>query len=217
MAKEAHAVVYPVANMRLPTALTALIIATAGCSTPSTTSPTARDTNQIPAYLAARQSCAVVMGGVGSRFDDQRVGNVWHEANRQIAGYLHEILSHEGYRVVKLIAPPNGTRDRVISAVTESLAQNQCNRVIQVSHLVGEDGGGRFFQFSVSLQHLEPSKDKSANATVTPTVTVGDYNRDYRYPRTGSSLDAFHTGTFANEAYRDLRKSGALQAVLRGG
>jgi hypothetical protein len=157
------------------------------------------------------------VGGVGSRFDDQRIGRAWHEANRQIAGYLHEILSREGYRVVKLVVPPDESRDKSVILAAESLARNQCNRLIQVSHLVGEDSGGRFFQFSVSLQHLEPDRDQSANATGTKAVTVGDYNRDYRYPRTQASFDAFHTGTFANMAYRDLEMSGALRSILRSG
>ncbi len=203
-------------------AILASAIATVGCSTPTTPRALGVDdsnqaTTKIPAYITAKQSCAVVVGGVGSVFDDPRVGSVWHEANRQITGYLHEILTHERYQVVRLVVPPNESLDKAVRLTAESLAQNQCNRMIQVSHLVGEDKNGPFFQFSVSIQHVEPLKDQSATTAGIRSVTVGDFNRDYRFPRTQASLDSFHTGTFANEAYLDLKRSGALAAILRGG
>ena len=129
-------------NMHFRTlSILASLIATVGCSTPTTPRALGVDdlnqaTTQVPAYLTAKPSCAVVVGGVGSVFDDPRVGSVWHEANRQITGYLHEILTHEGYKVVQLVVPPNESLDKTVRLTAESLAQDQCNRMIQVSHLV---------------------------------------------------------------------------------
>jgi hypothetical protein len=201
-------------------AILASIIATIGCATPTTPRASGVDDSNragapIPAYLTAKQSCAVVVGGGGSHFDDPRAAGFWHAANRQITGYLHEILTHEGYQVVQLILPPNESRETAERVVAESLAQNQCNRIIQVAHLLGEDSNGKYFQFSVSLQHVEPHKDQSATTAGISSVTVGDYNRDYRFPRTQEAFDSFHTGAFANEAYLGLNMSGALKAILR--
>lgn len=197
----------------------ALTVAMAGCATQRDPIPTPSNVNQIgaiPAYLTETPSCALVIGGVGSSFADQKVGKVWYEVNRQITGYLHEILSKEGYRVVRFMAPPDSPAGEVINSVSESLARNRCNTFVQVSHQVDEDNDGRYFQISVAIQHLELNKDRPRTQNGTNTITVGDYNRDYRYPRTPYMLETFRTGTFANTAYDDLKKSGALVRIARG-
>jgi len=59
---------------------------------------------------------------------------------------------------------------------------------------------------------LDP-KPRAPGATGTTVVTVGAYRREYRYPRTTASFDAFHTGTFATTAYVDLKASGSLEPL----
>jgi len=157
----------------------------------------------------------VVVGGVGSRFDDQKTGESWHRANQQITGYLYDILEHEGFKVTSLVVPPNETSEGVKTLVTEALARNRCNRIIQIAHFVNEDDKGPYFLFNVSIQHIELDRSRPTGSSGTSVVSVGDYSRDYRYPLTPASLDALFTGMFANSAYLDLKNSGALEPLQR--
>jgi len=196
-------------------AATSLIV---GCSTPSSSpsSPAATapaPAQQVPSYVAAAKGCAVVVGGsVGNTFSDPKVAGFWHEVNKQISDLLYDSLVLDKYKVVKLTVSvaQSAENERL---VLEALARNRCNRVIQISHTVDEDKSGRYFQFNVLMVHLEPKGTRPPGATGTNVVTVGDFKREYRYPRTPASFDSFHTGTFAETVYAELKKSGSLEPL----
>lgn len=197
-----------------------LVIALAGCVTTNPSTPPELQIShegEVPAYLTASQSCALIVGGTGSSFVDQNLGKVWYEANRQIAGYLYEIFSNEGYQVKRFVVPQGSPSNEVLSSVALALAQSKCNTFIQVAHEVNEDRDGQYFQYSVSVMHVEVKKDNPRSSSGTNVTTAGDYNRSYRYARTAYNLETFRTGTFANRAYDDLKTSGALARIVRGG
>lgn len=195
--------------------LMSLALALGACSTPppDPVSPPAAAVVPVPGYLTAARSCAVVVGGsVGSSFNDIKVARVWHEVNRQISDFLYDDLSQDKHRVAKLTVPVEQSGN-VASLAMSALAENQCNRLIQVSHTIGEDAKGKYFLFEVSVMHVEPKGERAAGALGTNVVTVGDYKRAYRYPRTMEFLDAFHTGAFADQVYADLKRSASLEAL----
>ncbi len=193
--------------------LMSLALALSACSTPPAPVSPPAAAAPVPGYITAARSCAVVVGGsVGSSFNDIKVARVWHEVNRQITDFLYDDLSRDKYRVARLTVPVEESGN-VASLVTAALASNQCNRVIQVSHAIGEDAKGKYFLFDVSVMHVEPKGDRPVAASGTSVVTVGDYKRAYRYPRTMEFLDAFHTDAFADQVYADLKRSAALEAL----
>ena len=195
-------------------ATTSLIL---GCSTPSgspsRTAAAPPPAQQVPSYVTAAKGCAVVVGGsVGNTFSDPKVAGFWHEVNKQISDLLYDSLVLDKYKVVKLTVSVAQSSDNE-RLVLEALARNRCNRVIQVSHTVDEDTSGRYFQFNILMVHLEAKGARPPGATGTNVVTVGDFKREYRYPRTPASFDSFHTGTFAETVYSDLKKSGSLEPL----
>lgn len=166
----------------------------------------------IPAYITAPRGCAIVVGGsVGSSFEDPKVSGFWNTVNEQISGHLFDKLSEGKYRVVKLIVAPT---DKVEQVITQAMARHECSRLIQVTHIVNEDAKGKFFQFNIELMHVKPSGSRAPGALETRVVTVGEFTRDYRYPRTAAVMQSFRTGTFADSVYRELGASGVL-APLR--
>lgn len=197
----------------------AIPFALSACVTKNTSSSNSlhiSHSGDVPSYIAQIPSCALVVGGAGSSFADQKVGKVWYEANRQIAGYLYENLVGEGYQVKRFVIPQDTSSQNVVDSVGLALAQAKCNTFIQVSHDVSEDNTGRYFQYSISVIHVELNKDNPRSPSGTNVTTVGDYSRDYRYPRTQYQLEAFRTGTFADKAFNELKASGVLARVSRG-
>ncbi len=202
----------------MPWSLMAVVLMTtgvvlSGCATPPEPASPPATATPVPGYITAARSCAVVVGGsVGSAFNDIKVARVWHEVNRQIADFLYDDLSRDKHRVAKLTVPVEQSAN-VAALALSALASNQCNRLIQVSHTISEDAKGKYFAFEVSVMHVEPKGERPAGASGTSVVTVGDYKRAYRYPRTMEFLDAFHTGAFADLVYADLKRSAALEAL----
>ena len=194
----------------LPLLLLAVVIF--GCATPANQSSGAAAT-PVPSYITASRGCAVVVGGsVGSSFADLKVAGIWHEVNKQISDYLYDDLAANKYKVAKLTIAV-AERSSVERLVMAAMARNQCNRVIQISHTVNEDARGRFFQFNVAMMHVRPKGERQVGATGTNVVTVGDFQREYRYPRTAAAFESFRTGTFAALVFADLKQSGALEAL----
>lgn len=201
--------------MRLAYLLTSLACTVVcGCAAPSDTdAPHARIAPEPIAASAKagyRPGCAVVVGGsVGSQFADTKVAGFWFEANRQLSQQLYDTLVAEHYPVVNLIIPLKG-QESIEQRVGQTMAQNQCKRIIQISHTVDQDAKGRYFEFDVALLHAE--SNGTPVATTGKPVMVGEYHHAYRYTRTQSVFEAFHPRKFAATVYADLKASGALEA-----
>jgi hypothetical protein len=112
--------------------------------------------------------------------------------------------------VTELVVAPGDSTPRT---VMRALAHHHCNRLIETTHSVSTDLKGRFFQIQIDAMHVRPAEDTPRVLRGTNVTTVGDYSRKYRYPMTPASLDAFHTGTFGDAAYADLKKSGVLEPL----
>lgn len=194
-------------------------IALSACVTTNSSNPGAlqiNHTGDVPPYITQFPSCALVVGGTGSSFADPKIAQVWHEANRQITSYLYDNLSSEGYQVKRFIVPQDISPQSAIDSVGLALAQAKCNTIVQVAHKVDEDSNGRYFQYSISVIHMELNKNNPRSPAGTNVSTVGDYNQDYRYPRTPYQLETFRTGTFADKAFNELKASGVLARIARG-
>lgn len=194
---------------------TPCLIALALCGCASTEGPAPSQPAQsvhVPAYLLADKGCAVVAGGgVGSKFADPKINRIWSEVNKQVTGYLYRDLAADAYNVREFIVPAERTPGNE-QMVIGDMIRERCNRLIQVAHTVGEDANGRFFRFDISVLRLVP-KPAGMTDPKTNARTVGEFSRQYRYPRTEEAFDAFHTGTFAHQVYRDLQASGVLATM----
>jgi hypothetical protein len=197
--------------MRVPMFLAAAA-ALAGCASSSPPTPVVPP-GQVPAYLTAQKGCAVVAGGgIGSSFADPKITSFWHQVNAEVTTQLHDRLAADGYRVVKLIVPTEQAPDNQ-KVVVQKLAQNQCNRLIQVSHTVSEDASGKFFRFDVAAMRMQPKGDRAPGAGGTNVTRVGEFQHDYRFARSAEVFSSFRTGTFAGTVYGDLKQSGALETL----
>lgn len=191
----------------------AAFVALSGCAAVPETPPLA---TTIPGFLVATPSCAMVVGGSGSKFADPQVGEFWYEVNRQIAQHLFNRFRFEGYRVESLTVPPNESDDGVHRLVRDALLKNQCNQMVVVTDEVGEDGKGRYFQFNVMVAHIEPNWAAVPPKTpASSAIVIADYSRDYRYPRTPDSMESFQMDVFARSAYQNMRAVGALEKIQR--
>lgn len=192
-------------------ALSACVSNPPNASSPSTAA-VALD-RPVPAYLTQDKSCAVVAGGaIGSQFADARVTRFWHAVNTEITDKLVANLEADRYQVVKVLVPTEGvaTQDRLI---TQQLAQARCNRLIQVSHTVGEDTKGKYFRFDVEVLRMAPKAGTAVQAQGTTVVPTLEFRRDYRFARTPDVFGTFDTQVFATTAYLDMRGSGKLESL----
>lgn len=196
-------------------ALSALLAFLTACSTPAG-GPAAAPSpgkNNTTAYLTAATGCAVVAGGaIGSKFDDPKIAAFWDKVNASVTTELHDRLVLGQYKTVKLLVPTVDAASNQ-QVVLAALAQNRCNRLLQVSHTVDEDSAGKYFRFDVALMRLEPKGDRQPGASGTSVNTVGEFARAYRFPRTAASFESFYTGNFAETVLADLKESGALEKL----
>jgi len=160
--------------------------------------------------LANAPDCVVLSGGTGSAFGDSKIDAVWPEINRRVTDLLFEDLRENGYAVRKVFTEA-ADRDAKPNKALTAVAASGCAHLLQVSHKVGEDSDGRYFSFDVSL--LRFVRDDGGPPTPgSQTKAVSDFQKSYRHPRTAEEMEQFHTGSFANEVYGDLRASRAIEA-----
>ncbi len=196
----------------------ALGLVLGGCATPDAATSAAAPRGgsaAIPSYLTLPTGCAVLAGGgIGSLFADEQATAIWDRINATLTAELHErLLRDRQYRVIRFTVPTQRT-GKAEDLVMAQLAEQRCNRLIQVSHQIAEDGAGRYFRFDVALFRIDPKPGHEAMAAAITVVTTAEFKHSYRYARTQQSLDDFHAGDFAEQVFADLTKSGVL-APLR--
>lgn len=160
--------------------------------------------------MASAPDCIVVSGGTGSQFQDAQVDGLWLEINRRVSDLVFEDLFENGYAVRKVFTGA-ADRDAKPAKALAAVAQSGCAHLLQVSHQVGEDADGKFFSFDISLLRFV-REDGGPPTPGSQTKAVSDFRKVYRHPRTAEEMEQFHTGTFANEVYNDVRASRAVEA-----
>ena len=158
--------------------------------------------------MANAPDCMVVSGGTGSAFGDPNIDGLWLTINRKITDLLFDDLRENGY-AARNVFTDAADRDVKPNKALAAVGASGCAHLLQVSHQVGEDAGGRFFTFQVSLLRFV-SDDGGPPTPGSSTRAVSDFTKEYRHPRTQEEMDRFHTGTFANEAFRDVVASHAI-------
>lgn len=177
---------------------------------PATPAPAERP---IPAYLTAAISCVVVVGGIVPEFSDAKVANFWWRVGEAVTMQVYESLS-PGHRVVLHMVTLD-QQARFEHAMSIKMAQNRCNRLIQVATQVNEDSEGRYFGWSVSVFRLEPRTDVPQTGPGTRTITRGEFQKFYRYTRSEQTLMNFNFTEFADQLMSDLTASGALAPIRK--
>lgn len=159
--------------------------------------------------MASAPDCIVVSGGTGSVFADPKIDGLWLEINRKVSDPLFEDLRENGY-AVRSVFTDAAERDAKPNKALAAVAASGCAHLLQVSHMVGDDADGRYFTFQVSLLRFVRA-DGGQPTPGSQTTAVADFKKDYRHPRTEEEMTRFHTGTFANEVFRDLVASQAIE------
>jgi parvulin-like peptidyl-prolyl isomerase len=160
--------------------------------------------------MSAAPDCLVVSGGTGAKFSDAKIDAIWLEINRQVSANLFTDLRENGY-AARQVFTEAVDRDAQPSKALAAVARSGCGQLLQVSHQVDEDADGSYFAFDISLLRFVRVEDGGPPTPGSQTKAVSDFHKTYRHPRTTEEMDKFHTGTFANEVFSDLRASRAIE------
>jgi hypothetical protein len=167
-------------------------------------------TSSIPAYFNEERSCAVVVGGVGSDFENTKITQIWFDINMAVVKPFFKRLTVQ-HDAVKLMIIPS-EKVGAEKAIMETLAKNQCNRIIQLVHDVNEDDAGKYFRFNLTMLRVKPERQHLGGTVARSSL---EYEKSYRFPRTPEALDAFSAEALANTVFNDIEQAGALKSIAR--
>lgn len=162
----------------------------------------------VPAYVTSADSCALVLGGGGTVFPDERVAQAWRKIDGLVTDAATAELSRLGYKVEQLMtdASTGAERGRVAAA---ELARRQCNRVIQLSHFVEGEPGAQKFGFAVSVLVPDAAKARRVEGGLSYPFEQS-YARRYAYDLTSEMMDRLVPAEVGRQAAGDLDRAGVL-------
>ncbi|MCA3168126.1 MAG: hypothetical protein ING22_06195 [Burkholderiales bacterium] len=120
----------------------------------------------------------------------------------------------DNYRVY-LFENLHSDANRASELVAIQLAALKCNRVLQIGFLIDEDSAGPYFLFSVDLNKAVFVNRNSTGHTIR---LESEFQKSYRYVRTGSSIVEFMdapTDNFTNRVLTDFNQAGVLTRIKK--
>jgi hypothetical protein len=182
--------------------LAALALLAAGCATV----PEAPVV--VPDYVTSPASCALLLGGGGTVFPDERVAQAWRRIDGIAADAATAELARLGYAVEQLMseATTGAERGRVAAA---ALARHRCNRVVQLSHFVEGEPGAQRFGFAVSVLVPEASKARRVEGGLSYPFEQ-TYSRRYAYDLTSEMMDRLVPAEVGRQVAADLDQARVL-------
>ena len=167
-----------------------------------------------PSFLVADTGCTLITGGaIGDHFGEPTVDDFWFRANSVIVDSLTKQLTDAGANVIAIKVPISDRID-VENTTGKAIAANRCNRIAQLSHSIGSDSQGNFFQFELTVLRALPSDSKRRAGNGAYVSMQQEYKKSYRYRRSKESLDSFNIEDFAALMIQDL-KTTQLIAKMR--
>ena len=189
----------------MPCRLAALaVLAAAGCATV----PEAPVV--VPDYVTSPASCALVLGGGGTVFPDERVAQAWRKIDGIVTDAATAELSRLGYKVEQVMSDAGTGAERGRAAAVE-LARRQCNRVVQLSHFVEGEPGAQKFGFAVSVLVPDATKARRVEGGIAYPFDQ-TYARRYAYDLTSEMMDRLVPAEVGRQVAADLD----LARVLTG-
>ena len=149
--------------------------------------------------------CVLLVGGGVPVTPDPKVNAFWLEVNRVLSADLQTALAQKGYVVDGMVAD-SPDRDQRLTAVAKQLAQDGCEKAVQVSvALTGtaeQPDVTTAFEFDIMVFHLNitdvPGKPMKA------VHVAGDYAKAYPYPLTKETMDKLSMLTVSAQITADL-------------
>ena len=177
------------------------------------TSAAAQD---VPAYLVAEKSCAVLIKGLPvpqneATTDAMQAFRFWTMIRNMILDELDSYLV-TGHHVT-VIEIPHAEAGRTTQHAATALAQRQCNRIVSLQYDVDQDAKGPYFQFTALV--LRPTNLAPSGQAYTMGQLKDEYRRVYRFARTMEVIERFKVRDFASTVFEDMEKAGALSALRR--
>lgn len=156
--------------------------------------------------------CAVLAGGTGSRFSEAKIDGFWREVNREVTGHVAERLRTDTYDIDIVFTDARDEGKQPPKPLL-AMARSRCAQLIEISHHIGEDKGGRFFAFEVAVLRFRGKGAVAASQPGMDVVAHEDYRKRYQYPQTDALFKSFNIGQFAQEAFQDLIASGVINGI----
>jgi hypothetical protein len=169
-------------------------------------------------HFVNERSCALIVGGeTAETFADPRLNQVWFTASKAITDDLFRDMMANGYPVKEYIVPLDAhsqPMEQLQRNIALAMAVNRCNRIIQIYQTVSEDQAGKFFGYRVDVMLGTPVNPAAPSAgTGTRVTMVGEYTKQYRYPRTEETLRTLQFHKVAETILSDMSASGVLSKL----
>lgn len=185
----------------------ALVAATLSVRAQAPSTPDAEAT-----YPANPLRCVVVSGG-SVHYADAKTQELATIMNRSITNFVNEEFNARHYESFQVFHEP----DDVVKSPPRwmsLMARQRCGHLVQIAYEASDDAAGPYFSWDVQLIRLERKNPAAARATV---VTVGDYQKRYRYDRSPTFLASFIMSDFAHTIVEELMASGTLPGLHASG
>ena len=167
-------------------------------------------------HFVNEKSCALIVGGGTEQFfADPRINDVWFQASKTITDDLYRDMTTRGYPVREYIVPldvRSRPREQFLENIALEMSVNRCNRIIQIAQIVSEDADGRFFGYRVDVMLAKPENLGAQSAVAATRVAlVGEYTKQYRYPRNVETFKTLQFHKLAEKFFSDMADSGELK------
>jgi hypothetical protein len=166
-------------------------------------------TPQVPAYLSSPGSCALVLGGGGTVFPDERVNQSWLKIDTVVTDAVTSELRAFGYHVEEVVSDLR-TAEARLELVAREMAARKCNRLVQVSHFVESSASAPKFGFAASV--LVPDlagAERSGGGTV--ARLKGEFDKRYSYDLTSEVMRTLSMSDVGRTIAREIDKSGVVK------
>lgn len=181
------------------TTLAALAMALTACAS----------TPQVPAYVSSPESCALVLGGGGTVFPDDRINQNWLKIDTVVADAVTSELRALGYHVEEVVSDLR-TADARLELFAREMATRKCNRLVQVSHFVEPSATAPKFGFAASV--LVPDlagAERSGGGTV--AQLKGEFDKRYSYDLTSEVMQTLSMSDVGRTIAREIDRSGVVK------
>ena len=162
----------------------------------------------VPDYVTSPASCALVLGGGGTVFPDERMAQAWRKIDGIFTDAAAAELSRLGYKVEQAMSDATTGAERGRAAAVE-LARHQCNRVVQLGHFVEGEPGAMKFGFNASVLVPDAAKARRTAGGITYPFEQ-TYAKRYTYDLTSEMMDRLSPSAVGREAAADLDRAAVL-------
>jgi len=151
------------------------------------------------AYPANALRCVVVAGS-SVTYADARVQKLAAFMNRSVTNFVNDEFNERHYESSEVFHEPEDVVKTPPQWLTR-MARTRCKHLVQIAYESSDDAAGPYVLWEMQVMHLEHN---SQSEELDAVITVGDYKKRYRYPRSEAFLKGFIMSDFAHMIVDDL-------------